>query len=97
MPRWNTEWVISYRWTSGSALTPVDLFNASMGQTDPFFNFYLRQPIPRMHFVPGKMEAIVDLRNLLSQGYLPVVGPDGKVVYLVQSARSVRGGLAFTF
>jgi hypothetical protein len=28
---------------------------------------------------------------------VPVVGPDGSTVYLVQSARSVRGGLAFTF
>jgi hypothetical protein len=43
------------------------------------------------------MEAIIDLRNLLAQGYIPVVGPDGNVVYLVQSARSVRGGVAFTF
>jgi len=97
LPRWNTEWVVSYRWTSGSALTPVDLFNASVGQTDPYFNLFLRQPIPRMHFMPGRMEALVDLRNLLAQGYVPVVGPDGKIVYLVQSARSVRGGVAFTF
>jgi len=28
---------------------------------------------------------------------VPVIGPDGNTVYLVQSARSVRGGLAFTF
>jgi len=97
VPRWNTQWIISYRWTSGSALTPVDMFNASAGQTDAFFNFFLRQPIPRMHFVPGRMEAIIDLRNLLAQGYVPVLGPDGNTVYLVQSARSVRGGLAFTF
>jgi len=26
-----------------------------------------------------------------------VIGPDGNTVYLVQTARSVRGGLAFTF
>lgn len=97
VPKCNTEWVISYRWTSGSALTPVDMFNASVGQTDPYFNFFLRQPIPRMHFMPGRMEALIDLRNLLAQGYVPVVGPDGNTVYLVQSARSVRGGLAFTF
>jgi len=97
VPRWNTEWIVSYRWTSGSALTPVDMFNASAGQTDGFFNFFLRQPIPRMHFMPGRMEAIVDLRNLLAQGYVPVLGPDGNTVYLVQSARSVRGGVAFTF
>ena len=43
------------------------------------------------------MEAIVDLRNLLAQGYVPMLGPDGKTVYLVQSARSVRGGVSFTF
>jgi hypothetical protein len=57
----------------------------------------VRQPFPRVHFMPGRMEAIIDLRNLLAQGYIPVVGPDGNVVYLVQSARSVRGGVAFTF
>jgi len=97
VPHWNTEWVVSYRWTSGTTLTPVDMFNASAGQTDAYFNFYLRQPFPRLHLVPGKMEAIIDLRNLLAQGYVPVIGPDGNTVYLVQSARSVRGGLAFTF
>jgi hypothetical protein len=97
VPRWKTEWIISYRWTSGGALTPVDLFNASIGQTDPYFNFFVRQPFPRVHFMPGRMEAIIDLRNLLAQGYIPVIGPDGNVVYLVQSARSVRGGVAFTF
>ena len=43
------------------------------------------------------MDALVDLRNLLAQGYLPLMGPDGRTVYLVQSARSLRGGVAFTF
>jgi hypothetical protein len=90
-------WIASYRWTSGDALTPVDMFNASVGQVDPGFGFFLRQPIPRTRFMPGRMEVLVDLRNLLAEGYVPVYGPDGKTVYLVQSARSVRGGLAFTF
>jgi hypothetical protein len=57
-------------------------------------NLFLRQPIPAMR---GHMEAIIDVRNLLAQGYVPVLGQDGQTVYLVQSARSVRGGLAFTF
>ena len=90
-------WIASYRWTSGDALTAVDLFNASAGQADPGFSFFFRQPFPHVRFMPGRMEALVDLRNLLAQGYVPVYGPDGKTVYLVQSARSVRGGLAFTF
>ena len=47
--------------------------------------------------LPGKVEALVDIRNLLAQGYVPVMAGDGRTVYLVQSARAVRGGLAFTF
>ena len=97
IPRAGTKVIASYRWTSGSALTPVDMFNASAGQNDPFFSIFLRQPIPGTRMLPGKMEALVDIRNLLAQGYVPVLAQDGSTVYLVQSARAVRGGLAFTF
>ena len=97
LPRCKTRWIASYRWTSGQTLVPVDLFNASAGQTDPFLNLFIRQPLPHFHGMPGNMEALIDVRNLLAQGYIPVIGPDGSTVYLVQSARSVRGGLAFTF
>jgi hypothetical protein len=96
VPRSKTRWIASYRWTSGPALTPVDMFNASAGQTDPYLNVFLRQPIPA-GFLTGHMEMLLDLRNLLAQGYIPVVGSDGRTVYLVQSARSVRGGVAFNF
>jgi hypothetical protein len=82
---------------NGSALTPVDMFNTSAGRSDPYLNVFLRQPLPGTGFLPGKMEAIVDLRNLLAEGYEPVIGQDGRTVYLVQAARSVRGGVAFTF
>jgi hypothetical protein len=92
--RTHTRWITSYRWINGSAVTPVDMFNASPGQSDPFLNVFVRQPIPAMG---GHMEAIIDLRNLLAQGYVPVLGQDGQTVYLVQAARSVRGGVAFTF
>jgi hypothetical protein len=97
IPRTGTKVIASYRWTNGGGLTPVDMFNASPGQSDPFFSVFLRQPIPGKRILPGKMEALVDIRNLLAQGYEPVVGQDGRTVYLVQSARAVRGGLAFTF
>ncbi len=95
LPRTKTRWIASYRWTDGPALTPVDSFNASPGQSEPFLNFFLRQPIPG--FLSGHVDALVDVRNLLAQGYVPVLGQDGRTVYLVQSARAVRGGLAFTF
>lgn len=97
VPRTHTQWIASYRWINGPALTPVDMFNASPGQSDPFLNLFVRQPIPTMGFLPAHMEALLDLRNLLAQGYVPVVGQDGQTVYFVQSARSVRGGVTISF
>jgi hypothetical protein len=97
LPRTRTRWITSYRWVNGPGLTPVDMFNASAGQSDPYLNIFIRQPIPTLGFLPSHMEAVIDVRNLLAQGYVPVLGQDGQTVYLVQSARSVRGGVAFTF
>jgi hypothetical protein len=98
VPGPKTKWLASYGWTNGSAvITPVDMFNASAGQSDPYLNIFIRQPIPGTSFMPGKIEALVDVRNLLSQGYVPMLGQDGRTLYLVQSARAIRGGLAFNF
>jgi hypothetical protein len=98
IPGSRTRWITSYQWTSGNGVvTPVDMFNASPGQSDPYLNVFLRQPLPGTSFLPGKIEALVDVRNLLSQGYVPMVGHDGRTLYLVQSARAIRGGLAFNF
>jgi len=96
VPHAQTRWIASYRWVSGEALTPVDMFNSSAGQADAYLNLFVRQPIP-LGFLPWRMEALIDIRNLMAQGYVPVVGQDGRTVYLVQSARAVRGGVAFTF
>jgi hypothetical protein len=97
VPASGTRWIASYKWTSGNTVSVVDAFNASPGQTDPYLSVFIRQPLPATSLIPAKMDALVDLRNLLAQGYLPVMGPDGRLVYLVQSARSLRGGVAFTF
>lgn len=95
--RTRTEWVTSYRWINGPALTPVDLFNSSPGQSEAFLNLVVRQPIPSIGFLPARLEVLIDLRNLLAEGYVPVLAQDGHTVYLVQSARAIRGGLAFSF
>jgi hypothetical protein len=97
LPGAHTRWIASYRWVNGPALTPVDMFNASPGQSDPYLNVFIRQPLPTLGFLPAHMEMLVDLRNLLAQGYVPVMGQDGQTVYLVQAARSVRGGVSITF
>jgi hypothetical protein len=96
VPRTKTRWIASYRYMGGRALTPVDEFNTSPGQADPYLNVCFRQPIPASFFA-GHMEILMDLRNLLAQGYVPVMGRDGRTLYLVQSDRSARGGVAFSF
>jgi hypothetical protein len=97
LPHAKTRWIASYGWVSGQALAPLDMFNASAGQADPYLDVFFKQPIPGTGFLPCHIDAVVDVRNLLAQGYVPVVGPDGHTVYLVQSARAIRGGVAFTF
>ncbi len=96
-PATHTRVIASYRWLSGPALTSVDAFNASAGQTDPYLSFFIRQPIPTMHIFPSGLEALVDVRNLLAQGYRPVLSADGSTVYLVQGSRAIRAGLAINF
>jgi len=56
----HTKWTGFLQWTSGHALTPVDSFNASPGQIDPFLNC-AAAPIPRMGLLPAHMEALLDL------------------------------------
>ena len=96
-PHTKMRWIASYGWTSGRALTQVDMFNTSAGQADPFLNVFFKQPVPCTRGLQGHMDVVVEIRNLLAQGYVPVFGQDGRTVYLVQSARAVRGGLAFSF
>src|SRR5437868_1985915 len=72
VPRARTRWFASYKWTDGRALIPVDSFSASPGQADPYLNLFVRQPLPAPAFMPGQMEALVEVRNLLAQGYVPV-------------------------
>jgi len=96
IPKSRTRWIAAYRYTGGRMLTPVDEFNTSAGAADPYLNLCIRQPIPA-NFLAGHMEVVVDVRNLLAQGYVPVMAQDGHTVYLVQSARSIRSGVAFSF
>jgi hypothetical protein len=89
-----TEWRASYRWQPAQTLTGVDPFNKDL--PDPYLSFYVRQPV-HCRFVPNGMEALVDVRNLLAEGYRPFVTDDGSVLYFAQATRAVEGGLSFSF
>lgn len=85
----------AYRWQPTSTVTPVDSYNAFSDQ--PYFSFYLRQPLRLAHVIPNGVEAMVDVTNLLAQGYHPVLSSDGRTLFFAQAPRTLQGGLSFTF
>ncbi|MGH9586615.1 MAG: carboxypeptidase-like regulatory domain-containing protein, partial [Acidobacteriaceae bacterium] len=89
-----TAWRASYRWQQPGSVTAIDPFSKNL--PDPYLSFFVRQPV-HCRYVPNGMEALVDVRNLLAEGYRPFVSKDGSVLYFAQASRAVEGGLSFTF
>ena len=95
--RSGTQCTTSYRWSDGSSLTPGHLYLTQAVRPDVGWNIYVRQPVPGVPGMHGRLEATADLRNLLAQGYLPLAAEDGGRVLLLHTPRSLRGGLSFVF
>ena len=92
-----TRFVTSYQWTNDRSSMPVPLFSTQSPRPEPGFNIMIRQPLPQLPGMPWRIEASAELRNLLAQGYLPLSMADGRQLLLVNTPRSIRGGLAFVF
>src|ERR1700727_534327 len=90
-----TGWHASYRWQPANTVTPVALYD-SFGE-GPSLTTVIRQPIHCGHLLPNGTEALVDVRNLLAEGYRPFLTRDGSTLYFAQDARSILGGLSFSF
>jgi Carboxypeptidase regulatory-like domain len=95
VPRAGTRIAANYGWTDFSVLMPAHLFVAQDVNQDIGVNLYIHQPLP-IGWMPWRLEASAELRNLLAQGYLPLGGAGTQSV-LTNSPRSVRGGLNFIF
>jgi hypothetical protein len=92
-----TLYTASYRWSDGKSLTPGHIYLTQAVRPDVGLNFYVRQPVPDFPGLRGRVEATVDLRNLLAQGYLALATADGRQVLLLHTPRSLRGGFSFAF
>ena len=87
-----TRWRASYSWQPEDTITQVAPF--AVDAAAPYLNLRLRQPI---HLGCDGFEALLDLRNLLAQGYRPYLLSDGSLLIFAQQQRSLRAGLAFNF
>jgi hypothetical protein len=90
-----TRWRASYRWQPEDTVTEVAPF--AKDADDPFLNVRLTQPIHVTRDGSGGVEAMLEVRNLLAEGYRPYILSDGSLLLFATDQRSVRAGLAFTF
>jgi hypothetical protein len=90
-----TRWQASYRWQPEDTVTAVAAFNGTT--SSPYLRVYVRQPLRCIHMLPAGMEAQVDMRNLLGEGYRSFKNVDGGTLFFAQAERSIQGGLSFTF
>jgi hypothetical protein len=90
-----TRWRASYRWQPEDTVTEVAPYAADAAQ--PYLNFHFRQPIHVSRDGSSGIEALLDVQNLLAQGYRPCLLSDGSVLIFAQDQRGFTGGLAFTF
>jgi len=97
LPVTGTRIASSYGWTDFRALMPAHVYLTDSPSRDTGWNVSVRQPLPGIFGMGGRIEASAELRNALAQGYLSLATADGGRVVLIQSPRALRGGLAFIF
>lgn len=90
-----TYWRAAYRWQPSDTVTRVNPYASPA--SDAYLSVLLRQPIRVGRILPSGTQAVIDMRNLLAQGYCPFVTPDGSTLFFAQADRSIAGGIAFTF
>ena len=90
-----TKWRASYRWQPEDTVTAVAPFAADA--VEPYLNLHLRQPLCVHREGSGSIEALLDVRNMLAQGYRPYMLSDGSMLLFAQEQRGMSAGLAFTF
>jgi hypothetical protein len=87
--------VISYQWSDNDRwATPGNVYSTQPNRAMPGLNLCVHQPLPGF---ARRVEATADLRNMLAQGYLPVGMANGQTLTLIETPRTLRGGLAFIF
>lgn len=90
-----THWQASYRWQPDDTVTAVAPF--AVDALAPYLNLRICQKIHQSRNSTAGVEALLEVRNLLAQGYHPYLLSDGSILLFAQDQRGLTGGLAFTF
>jgi hypothetical protein len=90
-----TKWQASYRWQPEDTVTAVVPY--ATDALAPYLDMRFDQALYQSHVGSGAVEGLLEVSNLLAEGYHPYMLNDGSVLFFSQGQRSLRGGLAFTF
>ena len=97
LPVLKTRITTSYQWMPVGRVTEVDPYGQANMQLQPYLGVQIRQPLPNLAFLPAKIEALADFRNLLAQGYTPISQSGENTLLLTPAYRSFRGGFSVQF
>jgi len=86
-----TEITAVYRWMSNFSVSHIDPYQRLIEYNDPTLSVSIAQNIPTWRLFPGKVQAILDARNLFEQSF----GPQRTQV--AQYPRLVKGGINIKF
>jgi hypothetical protein len=87
----NTQLTAVYRWVSPFAAAPIDPYQTNVEYNDPTLSITVAQNLPTWGMFPGKVQAILDARNLLEQS------ANGHTTQISISPRFVKGGINIRF
>ncbi len=90
-----TRWRASYRWQPEDTVTAIAPY--ATDASAPYLNLKVRQPIRLSREGLSNFEVLLDVQNLLAEGYQPFLLNDGSLLLFAQQQRVVRGGVAFNF
>ena len=86
-----TEITAIYRWTSAFSASHLDPYQKVMEYNDPTLSLSITQNLPTWRMFPGKVQAILDARNLLDQTF------GTPRMQIGQYPRLVKGGINIKF
>jgi hypothetical protein len=86
-----TELVAVYRWMSNFSASDVDPYQTAVEYNDPTLSITIAQDLPTSRLFRGKVQAILDARNVFEHSF----GPQG--IQVAQYPRLVKGGINIKF
>lgn len=87
----NTHVMAVYRWVSPLAAASIDPYQPNAEYNDPTLSITVAQTLPTWGSFPGKVQAILDARNVLEQIY------GNRSAQISNSPRFVKGGINIRF